>query len=80
MKKPSLRTQVKICVSAVWCGALLALMADMLGKWCLWAGLAVVIVAAVCRYTLIRCPHCGYKLTDGQTVPRRCPHCGEDLT
>lgn len=79
MKKPSLRTQVKICVGAVWFGALLAIMSDMLGKWCLWLGMAVVVVAAICRYSLIRCPHCGYKLAEGKTVPPRCPKCGEEL-
>ena len=79
MKKPSLRTQVKICVSAVWLGALLAILSQTVGKWCLWLGMAVVVVAAICRYTLIRCPHCAYKLTDGKTVPPRCPHCGETL-
>ena len=79
MKKPSLKTQVKICISAVWLGALLAIASDMVGKWSLWAGMAIVVVAAICRYSLIRCPHCGYKLTDGQSVPPHCPHCGEAL-
>ncbi len=79
MKKPSLRTQVQICVSAVWIGALVALMARSFGQWCLWVGLAIVVVAAICRYTLIRCPHCGHRLSDGQSVPTHCPRCGESL-
>ena len=79
MKTLPLKTQVKICVNAVWFGALLAILSRTVGKWCLWLGMAVVVVAAICRYTLIRCPHCGYKLSEGKTVPPRCPHCGEAL-
>lgn len=79
MKKPSVKTQVKICVTFVWIGALMALLSRSFGGWLLWAGLAVAAIASVCRYTLIRCPHCGCKLVDGQGVPNKCPNCGESL-
>lgn len=79
MKKPSLKTQVQICVSAVWLGALLAILSRNWGQWCLWLGLAIVVIAALCRYTLIRCPHCGHKLTEGKTLPKFCPNCKGEL-
>ena len=79
MKKPSIKTQVKICVSFIWIGALISLLSQTFGAWLLWAGIAVTAVAAICRYTLIRCPHCHHRLADGQNVPARCPRCGESL-
>ena len=79
MKHISLKTQVNICVAFVWTGAVVALLSKVLGTWCLWVGIGIVAVAAVCRYSLIRCPHCGHKLTEGKTVPKRCPNCQEEL-
>ena len=79
MKKPSLKTQMRLCIGAVWAGALLAVLSKNLGQWCLWLGLAIVVVAALCRYSLIRCPHCGYKLAEGKTIPKCCPNCKEEL-
>ncbi len=79
MKKPSLNTQIKIYIGLVWLGALLAIASDAIGKWSLWAGMALVVIGAVCRYSLIRCPHCGFKLAGGQKVPPRCPACMEEL-
>lgn len=73
------KTKVKICVAFVWVGALMAVMSRYMGSWLLWAGIAVVVVAAICRYALIRCPHCGCKLAEGQGVPSKCPNCGESL-
>ena len=80
MKKLSPKKQVQLCVSFVWAGALVAMLSKALGAWCLWLGLGIVVVAAICRYTLVRCPHCGHKLVDGQTVPRHCPNCGGQLS
>ena len=73
------KTKVKICVAFVWIGALIAVMSRYMGDWLLWVGIAVVAVAGICRYTLIRCPHCGQKLMDSQGVPSKCPNCGESL-
>lgn len=79
MNKPSVKTQLKICTAFVWIGAVIALLSRNFGTWLLWVGIAVAIVAAVCRYTMIRCPHCGKPLTDPQGVPKQCPFCGEEL-
>ena len=79
MKKLSLKAQVNICVAFVWIGALVALMSKFYGTWCLLLGIAILLAAAVCRYSLIRCPHCGHKLTEGKTVPPRCPNCKGEL-
>ncbi len=79
MKKLSPKKQVQLCISFVWIGAVVAMLSKMLGTWCLWVGFGIVVVAGICRYTLIRCPHCGYKLVEGNSVPRRCPKCEGDL-
>lgn len=79
MKKPSLKRQVKLCVSFIWIGAVIALLSQTFGQWLLWAGIGIATAAALCRYTLIRCPHCGHKLVDGNTIPAHCPNCGEEL-
>ena len=73
------KKKVQICVTCVWIGALIALLSRSLGQWCLWVGLGIVVLAATYRYCLVRCPHCGYKLVDSQTVPSNCPRCGESL-
>ena len=73
------KTKVKISVAFVWIGALIALLSQNLGTWLLWVGLAIVVVAGVYRFTMIRCPHCGHKLLDGNTVPSKCPNCGDSL-
>ena len=78
-KKTNLRIKVKISVAFVWIGALVALLSKMFGPWCLLAGLGIATVAAVYRYTMIRCPRCGHKLIDGKTIPALCPKCGEEL-
>ena len=79
MKKFSLKTQLNICVSFVWIGAVLALLSKVVGPWCLWLGLAILVVAAACRYSLIRCPHCGHRLIEGNRIPAQCPKCKEAL-
>ena len=79
MKKLSLKTQLSICISFVWIGALLALLSKVAGAWCLWLGLAILVAAALCRFHLIRCPHCGHKLIEGKQIPPRCPNCKEEL-
>ena len=79
MKKLSLKTQLNICLGFLWAGALFALMSRFWGQWCLWLGIAVLVTAALCRYSLIRCPHCGHKLTEGKRIPPHCPNCHEEL-
>ena len=79
MKKLSLKLQLNICLGFLWAGALIAVLSRVLGQWCLWLGIAVLIAAAVCRYSLIRCPHCGHKLVEGNRIPPRCPNCKEEL-
>ncbi len=79
MKKLRLKTKINICIGFVWAGAVLALLSRMLGSWCLWAGLAILVVATLFRYGLLRCPHCGHPLSDGKQVPSVCPKCGEEL-
>ena len=76
MKKLSLKTQLNICLGFLWAGALFALMSRFWGQWCLWLGIAVLVTAALCRYSLIRCPHCGQPVLDIKTNPGKCPHCG----
>ena len=73
------KTKVKVCIAFVWTGAVIAVLSQTFGSWLLWVGIAITIVAGICRYTLIRCPHCGHALTEGQGVPSKCPHCGESL-
>ena len=74
-----IKTTIKVSVALVWIGALLALMAKYVGTWCLWVGLAMVVGAAIYRYTMITCPHCGHKLIEGKEAPKKCPNCGESL-
>ena len=77
--KTNLRLKLKVSVTFVWVGALIALMAKMFGPWCLVAGLSIAVIAGIYRYTMIRCPRCGHKLIDGKTIPARCPKCDQEL-
>lgn len=79
MKKPSIKTQLNISIAFVWIGALIALASQYFDKWLLWVGLAIVVVAAIYRFTQIRCPHCGQPVLDVKTHPGKCPHCHEEL-
>ena len=74
-----IKTKIKVSVALVWIGALIALMAKYVGTWCLWVGLAMVVGAAIYRYTMITCPHGGHKLIEGKEAPKKCPNCGESL-
>ena len=78
-KKPNLRLRLKISVAFVWIGALVALLSKALGGWLLWVGIGIACLAAVYRYTMIRCPHCGQPLVYGKTIPAKCPNCGEEI-
>lgn len=79
-KKPvSLKKKLQISVAFVWIGTLIALLSKVLGAWCLLAGLSIAVAAVAYRYTMIRCPHCGYKLAESRRVPACCPRCGESL-
>lgn len=71
--------KLKISVAFVWIGAVIALLSRYTQPWMLWVGLAIVAVAAVYRFTQIRCPHCGQPVLDTKTTPGKCPHCGEAL-
>ena len=79
MKKISLKLQLNICLALLWAGALIALMSRFYGQRCLWLGLAILVAAAICRYSLIRCPHCGHKLIEGKRISKCCPNCQEEL-
>jgi hypothetical protein len=78
-KKVNLRLRLKISVAFVWIGALVALLSKVFGTWCLWLGLAIVVVATLCRLTLIRCPYCGFRLAEGKNIPPCCPSCGGEF-
>ena len=79
MNKMPVKTQVKICTTFVWAGALISLLSQTFASWMLWVGIAVTAIAAVCRCTLIRCPHCGHRLVDNQSIQHGCPNCGGNL-
>ena len=79
MKKSSLNKRLQLCINFTWVGAVIALLSRFLGSWCLWLGLAILVVATICRLTLIRCPYCGHRLTEGQRIPPCCPSCGGEL-
>ena len=75
MKKLSLKVQMQLYIGMVWVGAVIALLSRVLGPLFLWIGLAIVVTGAVCRYTLIRCPHCGFRFVEENKIPHRCPKC-----
>lgn len=79
MKKLPVKTQIKICVAFVWAGAVISLLSQTFGQWLLWLGIGVTAVAAICRYTLVRCPHCGHPIGDSQGAPFKCSRCGGSL-
>ncbi len=79
MKKLSLKTQMQLYITMVWIGAVVALLSRVLGPLYLWIGISIVVAGTICRYTLIRCPHCGHKFLDGNKLPYRCPNCEGEL-
>ena len=79
-KKPSVKKLVQFSVTLVWAGAVVALLSRTVGQWCLWVGLGITAIGVIIRYYLVRCPHCGSKITDSNRLPDRCPNCGEKLS
>ena len=77
--KVNLRLRLKISVALVWIGALVALSSKMLGTWALVLGLAIVVAASIYRYTMIRCPYCGFRMAEGKNIPPCCPSCGGEF-
>ena len=75
----NLRLRLKVSVAFVWIGALVAMLSKLLGTWALWLGLAIVVAATVYRYTMIRCPYCGFRLAEGRNIPPCCPSCGGEF-
>ena len=78
-KKVNLRLRLKISVAFVWVGALVAMLSKALGTWALWLGITIVIAATAYRYTMIRCPYCGFRLAEGKNIPPCCPSCGGEF-
>ena len=74
-----IKTKIKVSTGLVWIGAMLAVLTRYIDTWCLYVGLGIVAVGVIYRYTMIRCPHCGYKLIEGKEAPAKCPGCGESL-
>ena len=77
-KKVNLRLRLKVTVAFIWVGAVVALLGKAF-SWCLWLGIGIALVAAICRVTLIRCPYCGFRLAEGKNIPPCCPSCGGEF-
>ncbi len=79
----SAKTRNKIYTAIAWAGVAITMagyfMDGILKPILTWGGLGVVVLAGVFRFTMVKCPYCGNRLTESKTIPDKCPECHKEL-
>lgn len=79
----SAKTRNKIYNAIAWAGVVIAVVGYFLDgnikSILTWGGLAFVVLAVAFRFTMVKCPYCGNRLTESKTIPDKCPECHKEL-